>query len=195
MEEFTRDHEYMESLRASAARPLNSKGDHWSIVFDQDDLPDVVSGPTYELGDQSIVLTETGQLYSFSEDSQPELIDNNTAVTTYGEVILQNLEDSDITRTRDHLAKVLSATEPDLEIALKAHLSFTGGKVEPTEKEGITFYSVAEADGVTRYWGLKDGLRYVLRVLTSAEGCDCGECEIGAYEILDERMSPAQIAA
>ncbi len=126
---------------------------------------------------RSVVDTAEGHFHSYMVDGHEIFVDDDCQMffdphglqpvhdeALVNMVTAQMLKDMNVHVARMKLAEKQSDGNDILAEALRWHLAFTGGAVQPLEKDGITFYQVGRNASHEFFVGFKDGQRYVLSV-------------------------------
>jgi len=91
-------------------------------------------------------------------------------------------EDKKINQSRDWIAKQYSEGDSTLEMILRAHLEFEGGKIHPYSHEGILFFQVGQNSSHQFYVGTRDGKTYRLSVGEEYDEAEEGDDEDGNHK-------------
>lgn len=116
-----------------------------------------ISGVYYTIENQNYVfMPDSGCVYLYknfpnTEITDPEIIGKIEALTE---------EDELIQNARQQAVEILAKSDVMRDI-LRMHMEFTGGEIEPIEKDDIVFYQVGRNASHEFYAGYKDGQKYV----------------------------------
>lgn len=121
-----------------------------------------IGGELYTLDGFDYVVAEDGNTYLYDREKSVLLLVTDESIKSKIEAMCK--EDVEVSNARCDVADVLGGDSEILKGIIRLHLEYTGGSVDPVEKQGVTFYQVGRNASHEFYIGVKDGKKYVYTI-------------------------------